>query len=131
METDYPFSLSFGLANTREACVNSSRRTYDRLLRLQGTTDVLYFDTIALVAKNTDGTVEDDTLHRLYRLFRPDKDGRVAPLDFIKVSEARSLNVYACLPDEKLKKTLSTPEYRLLLQGGSHTLGSHSQLNRN
>ena len=51
----YPFSYSFGLAETREQCIDSAQKVYDRLMMKTPGQHVLDFETIALVALSEDG----------------------------------------------------------------------------
>lgn len=47
-------------------------------------TDILSFDTLASVALNPDGTLHSETLKDLISLLRPDRDGDLTLLDFVK-----------------------------------------------
>lgn len=85
MQTDYPFSLAFGLANNREACIESSIKVYEKLLRRQKEKDCLQFGTIAVIAIDPDGNVQQEKMKRLIRLLRPDREGMLTLLDFVKV----------------------------------------------
>ena len=84
MDEDYPFSLAFGPADTREACVESAQKVYSRLLSLTPDKDVLPFDTLAVLAKNKDGDIETDEMKELIHLFRPERNGNLTCLDFVK-----------------------------------------------
>lgn len=83
-DDDYPFSLFFGPARTRELCVESSQALYERLLLKTPDQALLPFETIALVATRNGGEINAHRLRRLYRLFRPDSDGNLSLLDFVK-----------------------------------------------
>lgn len=74
----YPFSFSFGLADTREHCVESAQRVYGRLLLERGPHNPLNFETIALLAQRKDGTLDSDQVKDLIRLFRPDRAGNLS-----------------------------------------------------
>lgn len=84
MDIDFPFSISFGLADTREACIESSQEVYHRLLSATPGSEILHFNTIALVAADRNGTLDRDKLKDLVRLFRPERDGNLSMLDFVK-----------------------------------------------
>lgn len=84
MDEDYPFSVSFGPADTREACVESAQNLYSRLMLLTPDEPVLQFDTLAVLAKEKDGEINVDGMKDLIRLFRPDRNGDLTCLDFVK-----------------------------------------------
>jgi hypothetical protein len=45
---------------------------------------VLPFDTLAVLAKDKDGEIKVDEMKDLIRLFRPDRNGDLTCLDFVK-----------------------------------------------
>ena len=81
--TEYPFTAAFGACDTREACIQSSENVYRRLAR-NTATDMLHFETIALLGIRSDGSLNEEKLTALVRLFRPGRDGRLPLLDFAK-----------------------------------------------
>lgn len=86
---EFPFSAAFGLADTRQHCIESSQIVYKRLLQRQGDSDaVLDFDTIALLATTDDGGIDQDKMKELIRLFRPERDGTLTMVDFVKSVDA-------------------------------------------
>lgn len=85
---DFPFSLAFGLADTREHCIESSQKVYKRLLLRQPEEGVLDFDTIALLATTDDGNIDREKMKELIRLFRPERDGTLTLVDFVKSVDA-------------------------------------------
>lgn len=84
MEGPYPLSLSFGVANTREDCMQSSKKVYQRLLMKKPGSAILSFDTIDILALDNNGKLQKDKARALIRLFRPDRDGKLTELDFVK-----------------------------------------------
>ena len=82
----YPFSHAFGPADTRENCVDSSQKVYDRLLLHTPDEPVLQFETLALLAlTDEDGeTIDQEKAKDLLKLFRPNRDGCLSVLDFVK-----------------------------------------------
>jgi hypothetical protein len=84
LESGYPFSLAFGPAETRAQCVDSAQRVYERLLRANPQCEVLQFDTIASLAVLEDGTLDREKLRAFIKLFRPDRDGNLTKIDFVK-----------------------------------------------
>jgi hypothetical protein len=81
---NYPFSALFGLADTRADCIESAQEVYERLLLRTPNTDVLSFDVLALLGVNEDGSLDQLKCRELVRLFRPDRDGNLLLLDFVK-----------------------------------------------
>jgi hypothetical protein len=85
MDTDYPFSAAFGIADTREVCVTSAQEVYDRLLlKNQALSSTLHFDTIAALALLRNGELDNDRIKELIRTFRPDRDGAISIVDFVR-----------------------------------------------
>ena len=84
MEEDYPFSLAFGPAHSRDACVESAQKVYSRLMLLTPDEIVLPFDTLAVLAKGKDGEIDTEEMKTLIRLFRPERNGDLTCLDFVK-----------------------------------------------
>jgi len=84
IQRSYPFSIAFGPAGSREACIESAQQVYERLLLRTPGDDVLKFETLALLALNDDGTLEQEKAKDLVRLFRPDRQGNLTMLDFVK-----------------------------------------------
>lgn len=84
IRTAFPFSGSFGRADSRSACIESSQETYRRLMLNDSDADCLSFDTISSIALSPVGDFDKDTLRDLIRIFRPDRDGSITLLDFVK-----------------------------------------------
>jgi hypothetical protein len=84
LKTNYPFSALFGLADTRENCVLSSQEVYERLLLKTPDKDVLSFEILALLGVNKNGSLNNNKLRQLVRLFRPDREGDLDCIDFVK-----------------------------------------------
>lgn len=84
-DNDYPFSLAFGLANNRESCIVSAQNVYERLLQSRPNEPVVNFrDTVALLAVDEDGDIEPHKMKELIQLFRPERDGQLSMIDFIR-----------------------------------------------
>jgi len=58
------------------------------LLLRQPEEGVLDFDTIALLATTDDGDIDCDKMKELIRLFRPERDGTLTMIDFVKSVDA-------------------------------------------
>ena len=84
MDSKYPFTVAFGPAGKRETCFESAQKVYYQLLARQNSGDVLCFDTIAVVALNNNGTMDQEKLKDLVRLFRPNRQGELREVDFLK-----------------------------------------------
>ena len=85
MKRKYPFLPVFGRADTRERCIRSAQRVFNRLLLRTPSARKLPFSTIALLAKNDDdGRMNKNKLRELIRIFRPDRDGKLRKLDFVR-----------------------------------------------
>jgi len=80
--------MSFGIADTREHCIESSQKVYKRLLLRQAKDEVLDFDTIALLATMDNGDIDEDKMKELIWIFRPERDGTLTMVDFVKSVDA-------------------------------------------
>ena len=88
LNTAYPFSGSFGPADTREAMVESSQDVYDRLLLRSPDPYSISFDLIALLGVTKDGNLNHEKLKSLIHIFRPERDGSIPCIDFVKSIDA-------------------------------------------
>ena len=61
----------------------SSQALFDRLVETDESTD-LSFDVLCLLAKQRDGSVDREKVRELIRTFRPDRNGKLGKLDFVK-----------------------------------------------
>lgn len=84
MDLSYPFSTAFGLADKREACVESAQDIYRCLLLSNKTSADLDFETLTALAITEDKTLDEGRVKDLVRVFRPDRDGKLSMLDFIR-----------------------------------------------
>ncbi|CAB9515705.1 Mechanosensitive ion channel protein [Seminavis robusta] len=98
MQTKYPFGYFFGDADTREKTIESAQKVYNRLLLRTPGEQVVQFETLALLALEHDGsTIDQQKAKELLKLFRPDREGRLSMVDFLKsvdsvYKECRMLN---------------------------------------
>ena len=83
LDSAYPFSSAFGKADTRDHCIQSSQDLYFRLLE-HSSDKKFHFNVLGLVALQRDGSLDQDKLKSLIKVFRPDRDGRLGLLDFVK-----------------------------------------------
>jgi hypothetical protein len=84
MDEDYPFSLAFGPADTREHCIESAQKLYVRLTGNTPDLDVRPFESIVVLAKTKGGDIDSERMKDLIKLFRPDRQGNLTMLDFVK-----------------------------------------------
>jgi hypothetical protein len=80
----YPFSFLFGPADSREACIDSAQAAYERLMLCTPSETLLPFETIALLALNETSEIDQEMAKDLVKLFRPDREGYLTMLDFVK-----------------------------------------------
>jgi hypothetical protein len=89
MDTPYPFSGSFGLADKRDRCVASAQGVYESLLLKNNTINgKLHFDTLAVLALKRDGGLDPEKAKELIRTFRPDRDGSISMVEFVRSIDA-------------------------------------------
>lgn len=93
LDSDYPFSHSFGKAQNRLEVTECSQRLYMDLLEMQrdkiqssfSTSPILKFHTLALVAKDgMSGNLDHGAVKELMKLFRPHRNGDITLLEFCK-----------------------------------------------
>lgn len=84
MDEDFPFSLAFGPADSRVSCVESAQAVFSRLMLLTPDEIVLPFDTLAVLAKTRDGDIDTEEMKELIRVFRPQRNGELTCLDFVR-----------------------------------------------
>ena len=77
IQRQYPFSYAFGLAEKRDDCIQSAQIVYERLLLHMPVQNILQFETLVLIAINSDGnTINEEKVKNLIKVFRPDRQGR-------------------------------------------------------
>lgn len=62
----------------------SAQDVYDRLLLRSSDPYTVQFDVIALLGVQKDGQLDQHKLKDLIKLFRPDRDGSIECIDFVK-----------------------------------------------
>jgi hypothetical protein len=68
IQKDYAFSYAFGPASSREDCVASAQAVYDRLLLHKPERECLHFETIALLAVDAKGRVNQEKARQLIKV---------------------------------------------------------------
>lgn len=84
IDDTYPFSYAFGLADTRDSTIRSAQELYLILRDATPLSDVIQFETIAEIALRQDGSIDEDKAKEAIRIFRPDREGNLTLIDFIK-----------------------------------------------
>ena len=85
MDLSYPFSTTFGLANSREACVRSAKEIYSLLLLGNPESHILKFETLSEIARDPiSHDIDGAKLKELVRVFRPERDGTLDCLAFVR-----------------------------------------------
>jgi hypothetical protein len=88
MKRKYPFLPAFGPAENRERCIQSSQQVYDRLMMRTPHLRELPFETLALLARDDEGGIDQAKAKELIKAFRPERDGSLGKLDFVKSVDA-------------------------------------------
>ena len=81
LDNEYPFSSVFGKADTREHCIESAQKVFEKLRT--GRRHVVDFSALKQVAVTEDG-IDKEKLRQLVRIFRPNRIGEISKLDFVK-----------------------------------------------
>ena len=84
LDSDFMFGIAWGDVTTRAKMVVNSQEVYQRLLLPTPDSDILKFEVLARIAMRNDGTLNQGKLESLIRLLRPDRDGSLSLLDFVK-----------------------------------------------
>ena len=89
MDEDYPFGEAYGPASSREVAVQSAAEVFQRLLCLTPGTVTLKFQVLQMLAQDD---AEGIKLNRgklkiIKRMFRPDADGELGEIDFIRACD--------------------------------------------
>lgn len=104
LRNEYPFSFAFGPADTRENCIESAQNVYRRLLMHTPGEEVLQFETLAMIAEDELGMIDQEKAKELMKLFRPDRKGNLTVCFHLK----RRFHYYAFLTRLSLFHTLTT-----------------------
>ena len=86
MDLSYPFSKSFGLADSRVRCVQSAEEIYKCLApETPDSPSVFQFETLSVLAKDPEtGELDEKKLKDLVKIFRPERDGTLSLLEFVR-----------------------------------------------
>jgi hypothetical protein len=67
--------------------MESAIKVYQRLLLINPEDSVLKFDTLAMLARDEKGKFEKEKASALVRLFRPDAEGNISLLNFLRACD--------------------------------------------
>ncbi|GFH58160.1 hypothetical protein CTEN210_14636 [Chaetoceros tenuissimus] len=84
LDGDYPLSTVFGLADSRKSACHSAEKVYERLLMKTPDAECINFETISMLAVGPDGKLDKEKARALIRLLRPDREGNLPMLEFVK-----------------------------------------------
>ena len=86
MDLSYPFSNAFGLADSREHCVQSAEEIYKCLaLATPDDPTMFRFETLSSLAKDPATEYLDKSkLKDMVKGFRPDRDGSLPLIEFVR-----------------------------------------------
>ena len=90
MTSPFPFSTSFGPAETRKTCVRSAIKVFRKLQRFMPTNDAedsISFNVIGALAYTESGELDEQRAEGLLRLFLPDKDNCVELTAFVQTCD--------------------------------------------
>lgn len=117
LDSSFPFSYAFGKADTRDFCIQSSQNLYFRLLE-KSPDKVFHFNILGLTALRSDGSLDQEKLKSLIKVFRPDRDGLLSLIDFVKstvcIEQLRCL--LFCLENTTISRFVTDfPIFKILL----------------
>jgi hypothetical protein len=95
LESLFVSGIAWGDVRWRDRMVISTQDVYRRLLLGTPSSESLSFDILARTAMGTDGSLDQEKLKHLIRLFRPDRDGKMT-LYYNKVKEIFSSMLTSC-----------------------------------
>jgi superfamily I DNA/RNA helicase len=86
MDLDFPFSKAFGLADSREHCLQSAEAIFRCFVPASfQDPDTLQFEAISSIAENPEtGELDEKMLKDLVKIFRPERDGTLKLIDFVR-----------------------------------------------
>uniref|UniRef100_A0A7S1YKQ8 Mechanosensitive ion channel MscS domain-containing protein n=1 Tax=Grammatophora oceanica TaxID=210454 RepID=A0A7S1YKQ8_9STRA len=85
MDPVYPFTTAFGLADSRENCVEAAQEVYRRLLLDDVESGILDFSILASLCRDgEDGELDPERVKDLIRIFRPNREGKLTMVEFVR-----------------------------------------------
>jgi hypothetical protein len=86
IDSEYPFSASFGRASNRAECIASSQIVFDKLTGRSGN-GILDFEVLCQIAQLPDGFTDHDKVRTLVKVFCPNRQGKISKLDFVRSTD--------------------------------------------
>ena len=86
MDLCFPFSKAFGLADSREHCLESAEEIFKCFVPATSQSpDSLQFEALSSIAENPEtGDMDEKMLKDLVKIFRPEQDGTLKLIDFVR-----------------------------------------------
>lgn len=72
------------MCHTRHECIEASETLFRQLLLATPGKFELSFDVLALLAMNDNGDMDEEKIKQLIKVFRPERDGSLSLIDFVK-----------------------------------------------
>lgn len=86
LESEFPFSVGFGLVDSRQSCLDASKAMFERLHSRQDTKcDFIFVNEILAALSWNNGKTDELKKEELLHLLRPDKSGKLSQLDLVTV----------------------------------------------
>jgi hypothetical protein len=93
LDNRFLFSIAWGDTSTRESTIMASQNVFHKLNIGSPDSNTLRFDIMTLAAVDEDGEINTKQLKELIRLVRPDRDGNLTLLEFVKVRKHLSNSI--------------------------------------
>ena len=86
MDLCFPFSKAFGLADSREHCIESAEEIFKCFVPTASPRpDTLQFEALSSIAEDPEsGDLDEKMLKDLVKIFRPERDGTLKLIDFVR-----------------------------------------------
>eukprot|EP00980_Cylindrotheca_fusiformis_P005229 scaffold1119_cov120-Cylindrotheca_fusiformis.AAC.9 len=81
---DSSLANAFGIAPTRNLCIDKAQKLFEELAKKTGDDGLLKFNVLCHLAHGKDKNVDQAKVKELIQLFRPSRSGSLTKLDFIK-----------------------------------------------
>lgn len=84
IDDTHPFGLDFGAAGSRDECIESSRKVYNKLLEITPDSSYLPYETLRIATLNSKGAVDKAKWNALKAIFRPDARDEISLTKFVQ-----------------------------------------------
>ena len=75
VNVQFLLGIAWGETTTRDRTIVGSQEVFGKLMKRSIDPNLLKFEVLATIAKQSDGTLNYDKLRRIIRILRPDRDG--------------------------------------------------------